>query len=404
MTESTEVIVVGGGMVGASLACLLGRAGVDVAVVEEHPPTTTDPADATPDLRVSSVNLASSELFQRAGAWDGMTRRRVCPFRGVRARDMSGAETRFDAREIGHDWFGWFVENQVILAGLHEALAGIPNVRWIAPARPAALTADATGASLTLNNGTEVEAELVIGADGARSTVRQLAEIDYTSTDYGLRALVVNVATELPQQDVTWQRFTPSGPQAFLPLPGHRASLVWYNDPDTVSLLESLDDETLAGEIVDAFPEELGGITAVLGRASFPIRRQHATSYTSSRVALVGDAAHAIHPLVGQGLNLGLQGVDTLVDTLLHARELGRDPGTAAVLADYEHRHRPRALAMMVATDSFHRLFTREPGPLTRIASGVLRLADKVPVGRRQVMRHAMGLPLWSDGRGSARG
>lgn len=402
MNDEAEVIIVGGGMVGATLACLLGHEGLEVALVEETPPATAsnDPDDAPPDLRVSSVNLASAELFQRAGAWEGMTRRRVCPFRGVLARDMSGAETRFDARETGHDWFGWFIENQVILAGLHEAVAELQSVRWVTPARPNAIATDSGGATLTLNDGSRLRGRLIIGADGAGSTVRQLAGIDTTGTDYGLRALVTNVATELPQQDVTWQRFTPSGPQAFLPLPGHRASLVWYNDPDTVALLESLDDETLAGEIVDAFPEDLGGITAILGRASFPIRRQHAASYTASRLALVGDAAHAIHPLVGQGLNLGLQGVETLAGALLDARARGRDPGTAAVLAEYEHRHRPRALAMMVATDSFHRLFTREPGPLTRLASSVLRLADKVPVGRRQVMRHAMGLPLWRDGRG----
>lgn len=392
-TQTADVVVVGGGMVGASLAGLLGRRGLDVVIVEEQPAVSAnDCPAASPDLRVSSVNLASVELFRAIGAWEPMTRHRVCPFRRVHAMDEHGGVLRFDARETGHDWFGWFVENRVILAGLREALSGIDSVQWITAAAPTALETDADRARLTLDNGLRLHASLVVGADGAGSSIRGLAGIDVTARDYRTRALVTNVQTELPQQDITWQRFTPEGPQAFLPLCGHHASLVWYTRPGTVEVLESLDDETLIAEIMDAFPAELGGLQAITGRASFPIRSQHASRYTGSRIALVGDAAHTIHPLAGQGLNLGLQGVTRLATAILGAREHHRDPGTAVALADYERQHRPRALTMIAATDTLHRLFTTESGALPRLANGVLRLADRLPPGRRAVMRYAMGL------------
>ncbi|SEP14630.1 UbiH/UbiF/VisC/COQ6 family ubiquinone biosynthesis hydroxylase [Aquisalimonas asiatica] len=394
MTDDADVIIIGGGMVGATLAGLLARDGIAVTVVESQPAPHMD-AQAPLDLRVSSVNIANAELFKRIGAWEHMTNVRVCPFRRLRVWDQGGGETRFDARETGHDWFGWFVENSVIQAGLYQALADLPGVRWLAPETPERISSDGDAVTVRLASGTTLRGGLLVGADGARSMVREHAGIAVHHTDYDQRALIINVATELPQQDETWQRFTPDGPQAFLPLTGNRASLVWYGPPESIRILESLDDDMLAQEIVDTFPEDLGGITAVLGRASFPIRRQHAACYTASRLALVGDAAHAIHPLVGQGLNLGLQGVETLAEVITAAHGSGRDPGTAAVLADYERRHRARALTMMVATDAFHRLFTREPGMLTRIGNGVLRLANKAPTGRKQVMRHAMGLPLW---------
>uniref|UniRef100_UPI0025BF7DBC FAD-dependent monooxygenase n=1 Tax=Aquisalimonas sp. TaxID=1872621 RepID=UPI0025BF7DBC len=259
MSEDADVIIVGGGMVGACLAGLLAKDGLAVTVVEgQSPPPLGD--EAPVDVRVSSVNLASADLFQRLGAWEHMTALRVCPFRRVRVWDTGGGETRFDARETGHDWFGWFVENNVIHAGLHQAIRELPNVRWLAPATPVDIVMDAIGVTVDLDDGTTLRGSLAVGADGARSAVREMAGIAVHSTDYNQRALVTTVATELPQQDETWQRFTPTGPQAFLPLPGHRASLVWYGSPDTISVLETLEEVFLIAEIMEAFPEDLGGI------------------------------------------------------------------------------------------------------------------------------------------------
>lgn len=388
-----DIIIVGGGMVGATLAALLGAGGREVVVLDEgDPPTAPDAAEAPPDLRVSSVNRASASVFEQAGAWDAMLAHRACPFRRLSVWDITGHGTTFHAEEADYDGFGWFIENRVIRAALYQSLTGSNTVEWRSGVRPTAIATGAATASVTLSNGAQLAANLVVGADGPRSAVRHHAGISAHSEDYQQRALVTNVRTRLPQQDITWQRFTPRGPQAFLPLAGSNASLVWYETPPVVRDLEGLGDADLASAIQDAFPATLGAIDAVHGRASFAVSRQHATRYTAPRIALVGDAAHTIHPLLGQGLNLGIEGARTLAAAITTNPE--HDPGTAPVLATYERHHRPRALALMAATNTCHHLFTRPPGSLRRLASSLLGLARYAPIGRREAMRFAMGLPI----------
>lgn len=394
-----DVAVAGGGMVGATLAALLGQQGLQVAVIEARPPEPT-PLTTSPDLRVSSINRASAALIERAGAWQRIGSDALCPFRRVAAWSEHGGSVTFDTAEAGFDPLGWFVENRVLVGALHATLDALPAVDWIAPARPVALTPREDGITIELDSGARIDAGLLVAADGAGSQVRALAGIPVHSHDYDQRALITNVTTTLPQQDITWQRFTDTGPQAFLPLCGSHASLVWYADPDTVRTLESLDDAALATVITDSFPAELGGIEGVLGRGSFAIRRQHAACYVGERVALVGDAAHTIHPLAGQGLNLGLQGVESLAGVIVAACEAMRDPGLGAVLSAYEREHRPRVLAMMAATDTMNRLFTGGPAG-GRLGTAALVAAARAPAPlRRAVVRHASGLDaLESAGR-----
>lgn len=390
VTHDADVIIIGGGMVGMTLAALLGHAGRHVIVVEGSPVPDDPDIPETPDLRVSSVNRGSAALFDRAGAWDGMLARRACPFRRVRVWGYKGTEARFDASETGHEQLGWFIENSVITAALREAVGQLESVEWLVPATPGSLGSDADHASVTLADGTRRTARLIVGADGPSSTVRELAGIRCHETDYQQRALVTNIGTSLPQQDLTWQRFTPRGPQAFLPLSGPNASLVWYESPSVIRDLEALPDPDLAAAIEHSFPSVLGRIEAVHDRASFAIKRRHAETYRNGRVVLVGDAAHAIHPLMGQGLNLGLQGVASLVNAI--TAEPDTDPGALPTLARYESEHRCRALTMMAATDACHRLFSRERGPLPALGSGLLQLSRFIGPGRRQATRFAMGL------------
>ncbi len=395
MSQKADVIIVGGGMVGSTLAALLGQAGYQVIVLEGAESSPEPDVNGPPELRVSSVNRGSAAVFERAGAWQRMLARRVCPFRRLRVWDSRGVEAGFDARETGDHCLGWFIENGIIVAALHEALAAMASVEWRAPARPQRVNVDADAASVTLTDGSELQAKLIVGADGPNSTVRQLSGIGCHETDYEQRALVTNVQTALPQQDVTWQRFTPHGPQAFLPLAGPNASLIWYDTPERVRDREARPDADLQELILSAFPAALRGIEAIHARASFAIRRRHAQAYHQPRLALVGDAAHVIHPLMGQGLNLGIQGVASLASAIIDGGT--NDPGSPRVLAAYEYRHRPRALAMMGATATCHRLFTREGGALPLIGSGLLGLARLAPIGRAQVVRFAMGLPVMGD-------
>ena len=387
-------------MVGATLAALLGGQGCRVAVVEGSEPRDWSPEEP-PDLRVSSVNAASRQVFKACDAWAGMVDRRAAPFRRLRAWDASGrGETSFHAADAGAESFGHFVENRIIQLALWERLAVLDNVHRYCPAEPASLETDAEGAVLRLRDGRSLGAALLVGADGARSAIRRMAGIDMDFHEYGQHALIINAVTRLPQQDITWQCFTPNGPRAFLPLAGHHASLVWYDSPNTVRRLLALPDESLVDAVHDAFPAELGGIEAIIGRGSFPIRRGHARRYHGNRVALVGDAAHVIHPLAGQGLNLGIQDARELATRIQRAVTGGRDVGAVSVLAAYEARRRPANLAMMLAMDAFHRVFTAAlPGVRHAGALG-LGLANQLAVAKRLVMRHAMGLgPVSGAGR-----
>ena len=395
MTEPVDVIVVGGGMVGATLAALLGRSGVSVAVVEGGQAPTWSEADP-PDLRVSSVNAAAQQVFVECGAWAAMEAGRAAPFRRLRAWDASGrGETCFEAGDAGLERFGWFVENRLIRTALWQALENLPAVTVVCPGEPLAIEQDVESVCLRLRDGHEITGRLLVGADGARSSIRRLAGIDMPMHDYGQHALIVNAVTTLPQQDITWQRFTPSGPQAFLPLVGHHASLVWYDAPDNVRRLQALSDQALIEAILGVFPAELGGIEAILGRGSFPIRRGHARRYRDHRLALVGDAAHVIHPLGGQGLNLGILDAAALARGIIRAQGQGADVGAAAVLARYEARRRPRNATMIAAMDAFHRVFTAPIPQLRETAAFALGIANQAGPMKRLVMRHAMGLPAF---------
>jgi len=394
-----EVIIVGGGMVGATLAALLGQAGVSVALLDGAEPGPWS-ADTPPDLRVSSINAASLQVLEAAGAWPGITSRRHCPFRRLRVWEVSGrGETAFSAADIGAEVLGHFVENTITRLALWERLALLPSVTRICPALPDAIEPRGTGAlTLRLRDGRRLSCRLLVGADGARSAVRTLAGIGVESHDYRQHAMLTSVVTRLPQQDVTWQCFTPDGPVAFLPLEGAHASLVWYDRPEAVRRRLALSDEALRLSIESAFPSDLGGIERILGRGSFPIRRLHARRYRAYRLALVGDAAHVIHPLAGQGLNLGLQDVACLADRLIRALGQGEDPGAAALLASYEARRRPANLAMMHTMSLFHQVFAGDSGLLRQAGAFGLGLADRLGPAKHLVMRHAMGLSTVAGG------
>ncbi|MDR5907727.1 UbiH/UbiF/VisC/COQ6 family ubiquinone biosynthesis hydroxylase [Franzmannia qiaohouensis] len=391
MANSAQVIIVGGGMVGAALAASLGQAGLGVALIESGAAPTL-PQDDGFDLRVSSLNLAAERLLAEVGAWERIPQDRRCPFRRIHGWSQQGrGEARFDATSLGHDAFGSFVENRWIRAALWARLDELPTVTCYCGVRPMVLRQAANQVELELDDGTRLSGSLVVGADGARSALRELSGITVESGDYDQRALVINVATRLPQQDVSWQCFTPEGPQAMLPLPGAHASLVWYGKPDTITALEQLDPEALRQTLERDFPARLGGVEAVLGRASFPIRRQHARRYSDARCVLIGDAAHVISPLAGQGLNLGLQDVIALSERLVAAHRRGQDLGSAPLLDAYARQRRPQTLAMIAATELLHRVFTGAP-PLRRLGSLGLAVTQRLPLAKRLMMRQAMGL------------
>jgi len=386
-----DVVIVGGGMVGATVACGLGGSRLKVAVIEQSIPRVFSNEQAH-DLRVSALSLASKKILQVVGAWDGVLNRRYCPFKRMRVWETAG-DTEFNSDDIALPELGYIVENRVTQLALLDRLAEFDNVELIAPVSIEKINYSAIGKTLiSLSDGSELQTNLLVAADGGNSRVRQTVGLGVTSWDYQQHAMVIYVETDYAQQDITWQRFVPSGPQAFLPLSGHFGSIVWYNAADEVRRLKSLSNEALIAELTATFPECLGKINKVLGVASFPLKRQHAQHYVKAGVALVGDAAHMINPLAGQGVNIGLLDAAALAEVVIEANDKGHNIGDISVLRKYEKMRRNDNLRMMTVMDAFYRVFSNKILPVKLFRNFGLGLAERISPVKNKVTRMAIGL------------
>ncbi len=391
MKENFDIVVVGGGMVGAAVACGLGGSSLKVAVIESAPPQAFAP-DQSHDLRVSALSIASKNILETVGAWSGVVNRRLCPFRRMRVWETAG-DTEFCSDDINYPELGFIVENRVTQLALLERLQDFANVELMCPATINKINYSAgQSPEVELGDGRILSAKVLVAADGGQSRVRQAVGLGVTSWDYNQHALVIYIDTDYGQQDITWQRFVPSGPQAFLPLTGHYGSIVWYNSPDEVARLKTLSNADLLRELTATFPDCLGKVNAILGTASFPLKRQHAQSYVKPGVVLVGDAAHMINPLAGQGVNIGLLDAAALAEVLIDASKQGLEPGDLAVLRRYEKMRRNENLKMMTVMDVFYRVFSNQVLPVKFLRNLGLGLAERILPAKNKVMRSAMGL------------
>ena len=410
MTQAVDIAIVGAGMVGAALATGLGQAGLTVAVIDRAPAPAFDP-EAAPDLRVSALSAGSERYLQSLGAWPGIRAMRATPYRRLAGWDetphplsrlWSGrlAQVTFDATEVGASHLGHIVENSVTQQALWQTAQAQPSVTLISGHGVDGIHQDRHQATVSLDNGQQIHARLVIGADGAHSRVRTLAGIGVHRDQYHQQALVISVRYQGPVADITWQGFPPSGPRAFLPLhsagprhPGESwASLVWYDAPEQLARLQRLDDASLLAEIQRAFPRDLPPLTHLDARASFPLARQHAKRYFAGRVVLAGDAAHTINPLAGQGVNLGFQDAQCLQAMIREALREGSDLASPTWLGRYERQRRPANRRMMAAMDVFYHVFSNRIPPVHLARNLGLGAARALPFARNQVARYAMGL------------
>ncbi|MBX2886714.1 MAG: UbiH/UbiF/VisC/COQ6 family ubiquinone biosynthesis hydroxylase [Granulosicoccus sp.] len=398
-----DVLIVGGGMVGGLLAAALADSGLEIVVLESREPRPFTNDDEF-DLRVSALSLASERMLQAVGAWEGITSRRSCPYRHMQVWDgEQGGETLFYSGDIGETHLGSIVENRVLQLALTEVMQQRSQIHYACPAELAGLEVAANHVDITLADGQQICARLVVGADGANSRVRQLCGISSSQQRYPQKALVATIKTSLPQQSITWQRFLPTGPQAFLPLPGQHASMVWYHTEDEIARLEGLADAAFIGEMESAFPEQLGEVAALVGRGSFPLQRSHAERYVKQRVALVGDAAHTVHPLAGQGVNIGLLDAACLAETLIRAQRKQQDIGQLHRLRPYERWRRSENALMIQVLDGFYHAFKPQPPMVQQLRSMALNMADRLSPMKRLVIRYATGtacdLPILAQGR-----
>jgi 2-octaprenyl-3-methyl-6-methoxy-1,4-benzoquinol hydroxylase len=390
MNDFFDVVIVGGGMVGAAVGCGLGGSALKVAVIEKAMPQTFS-ADQPHDLRVSALSIASKNILQSVGAWQGVEARRFCPFRRMRVWETAG-DTEFCSDAIKFNELGYIVENRVTQLALLERLTDFENVQLLCSAVIKKITYGSEHQQLELDDGRLLNAKVIVAADGGQSRVRQEAGLGVTSWDYQQHAMVIYVETGYGQQDITWQHFVPSGPQAFLPLNGHYGSIVWYNSPDEVKRLKALTKDALLKELMMTFPARLGKINKILGVASFPLKRQHAQQYVKQGIVLVGDAAHMINPLAGQGVNIGLLDAAALAQVLVEAAQQGENVGELRVLKRYERLRRNENLKMMTVMDVFYRVFSNHILPIKFIRNLGLGLADRIKPAKNKIMRMAMGL------------
>lgn len=388
--DMEAIVIVGGGMVGAALARDLGQRGLAVRVLEAQPPAPVA-AGEPPRLRVSALNRRSLDYLERLGVRDRLDPGRLASFDRVETWDAAGGgRLVFDAGEIGLDAFGCFLENDHLQASLLASLEGTPGVTVEAPAPELTLTADENGPRLSIAGRGAVQPTLLVAADGARSRVREAAGIGVSRGDYRQHAVVATVRLDPPAGTVTWQRFTPEGPQALLPLAGGLASLVWYVDPPHARELMGREPESLARTVEAAFPPALGRITEVLATGSFPITRLHANRYWAAGTVLVGDSAHVIHPLAGQGVNLGLRDAEALARRLAEAAARGLPPDHPPTLLAYERERRRDNLLMQQTMSALHYGFTSGLGPLRRLRGLGLRAANAAGPLKRRVLAYAV--------------
>ena len=391
MSGRYDLVIAGGGMVGAALACALAGCGLRIAVVEARPPRRQWPEDSI-DQRVSAISVASERIFRGLGAWEAMVARGVSPFLEMRVWDAGGSGAiHFDSADLGVARLGHIIENRVIQTALLERLeAG--GVELICPAVIERFRRGTEGLRLYLEDGAELRTALLVGADGAASRVRELAGIGTRGWSYEQQAVVAWVRTRQSHEHTAWQRFLPEGPLAFLPLRDGRSSIVWSTTPARAEALLAMDETDFCAALGEAFEHRLGQVLEAGPRAAFPLRLQHARRYVGERLVLVGDAAHTIHPLAGQGVNLGLLDAAALAEVIRDRLQRGRDFAATAALRRYERWRKGDNLLTMAVMDGFQRLFGTDFPPLRLARNAGLTAVDRAQPLKNLFMRHAMGL------------
>ena len=385
-----DVAVAGGGVVGAACALALARAGLDVALVEARPVPRW--LAEQPDLRVYALAPDNAALLDALGVWPQVVRARAQPYRKMRVWDAGGGdELAFDAATLARDELGWIVENGLLVDRLWAALVAA-GVQVHCPARVQGMEQDEAGVRLQLDDGTRLEARVAVAADGGASELRRLAGLDVDAHDYGQRGVVAFIETADPHQETAWQRFLPTGPLALLPFTQGRSSIVWTLPEAEAARVLALDDAAYAEALTDASAARLGRAQPVSERAAFPLRRQLVRQQVAGRVLVLGDAAHVVHPLAGQGVNLGLRDVAALRAEVESAQARRVDWASAHRLQRWARRRRSDNTVSAYAFEGINRLFSNAD-PLAVLARGpLLGLAGKLPPLTRALWRHAAGV------------
>lgn len=396
--RSFDIVIAGGGMVGLALACALQGSGLRIAVLERQ--QDNEPLSEQPELRVSAINAASERLLRHIGVWPAILAVRASAYGAMEVWDRdSFGKIAFRAAEYGFAHLGHIIENRVIQQALWQRAAQLPDVTLLAPAALKQVAWGENDAFITLQDGSMLTARLMVAADGANSWLRQHADVPLTFWDYGHHALVATVRTTEPHGATARQIFHGDGILAFLPLSDpHLCSIVWSLPPENSQLMMALTDENFSHQLGVHFDMRLGTCQVVSQRLSFPLTGRYARNFAGHRLALVGDAAHTVHPLAGQGVNLGFMDAAELAAELRRLQSQGKDIGQHLYLRRYERSRKQSAALMLAGMQGFRELFDGS-NPAKKLLRDIgLTLADNLPGVKPTLLRQAMGLndmPEW---------
>ena len=391
-THDADVVVVGGGIIGSTFACLLGQAGLKVILLDAGIRQVNSLKQV--DARVFAITLASEQILKRAGAWEYLDKRDIGHFRKMHVWDENGlGEISFDSASICQASMGYIISHQIIVDALQEKLLAMENVRCLWSVSPAFIKEQSDAIVIGTEDDLSFSARLVVAADGHNSKLRNLANIHYKKHEYKQSALGCIVTTEFPHGEVARQRFLKRGPLAFLPMQDpHQSAIVWSSSPDHIQRLKECDKSAFNFELAEAFANELGEIKESTECSVFPLSRAQAESYTKPRLALIGDSAHTVHPLAGLGANLGLLDAAVLAEEVVGAYQRQRDPGRMQVLRRYERRRKGENQHMMYLLDGFKHLFENQLQSVQWLRNFGLDTVDSLPIVKHAILKRAMGL------------
>lgn len=391
---SHDILIIGGALTGISLACALASRGLSVAVIESRDPK--DIMNERSDGRTSAISLGSKKILEHYGLWEEIEHK-AGPIWDIRITDgNSPFFLHYEHELVGSQPMGYIVENHHALTCLYAKAKTLPTLTLYAPGNYETIVRSARDVTVTLKDGTEIRADVLVAADGRASKVRESAGIDTTSWSYHQSAIVCNIAHELDHKGVALEHFLPAGPFASLPMYGGKmSSLVWTEKTGMESVFLAMDEAEFILEIEKRLGTHLGKITLASKRFCYPLSLTHAKTYTANRLALVGDAAHAIHPIAGQGFNLGIRDIGVLAGLLIETKQLGLSVGTLDILSQYEKARRRDNMLMITVTDALNRLFSNNNTPLRTARTLGLATLQKLPFMKKFFMQHAMG--MYSD-------
>ena len=392
MDQHFDIVIVGAGIVGLYTACALANSGRKVALIDRNSPKST----ITPefDLRVFAITRVAKTLLQRIEVWDDIVAHRVCPFRKMQVWDGEGdGKVTFDCRDIGEPELGHIIEQQVLRAALLKRLQACSQVTFLHPVELKSVKFSPKQVAMETSAGNWISADLLIAADGANSWIRQQTENSLSQSEYGHHALVTMLTLEKTHAYTAWQRFLPTGPLVFLPLSDpHKVSIVWSSNPDHIKALTAMPVSQFQQACREAIVEDFGDIQSQTPRVHFPLVMRHVHHYVKPRLALIGDAAHTLHPLAGQGLNLGFLDASVLVDEIQRGIKEQRDIGSYGLLRRYERRRKGHNWLMATVIGGFKSTFESQ-NPLIRFGRNLgLNVSNRIPILKNSFAKFAMGI------------